>query len=120
MRCILPSFNRGCLYFTLFTKVWGFFKNLRNDVYVIIDEDYLTRRHLFDFCKKDKGYTCGGFSHTSLHLVYFVKKIIIEIMEMTPAETAEEGGEKVQTSPPIQIVRVPVKHANLGIRSHAM
>ncbi|KAL6429734.1 hypothetical protein ACFW04_007559 [Cataglyphis niger] len=41
-------------------------------------------------------------------------------METAPAETAEESGEKIQTSPLIQIVRVPVKHANLGIRSHAM
>lgn len=41
-------------------------------------------------------------------------------METAPAEAAEESGEKIQTSPPIQIVRVPVKHANLGIRSHAM
>lgn len=41
-------------------------------------------------------------------------------MEMTPAEITEESGEKIQTSPIIQIVRVPVKHANLGIRSHAM
>ncbi|XP_070150023.1 uncharacterized protein [Polyergus mexicanus] len=41
-------------------------------------------------------------------------------METTPAEIAEESGEKIQTNPLIQIVRVPVKHANLGIRSHAM
>ncbi|XP_029160520.1 uncharacterized protein LOC114932471 [Nylanderia fulva] len=40
-------------------------------------------------------------------------------METTP-EIIEESCEKIQTSPPIQIVRVPVKHANLGIRSHAM
>lgn len=41
-------------------------------------------------------------------------------MEMTPLETVEESSEKIQTSLPMQIVRVPVKHANLGIRSHAM
>ncbi|XP_011256254.1 uncharacterized protein LOC105251279 [Camponotus floridanus] len=41
-------------------------------------------------------------------------------MEMAPVEITEESGEKIQTSPIIQIVRVPVKHANLGIRSHAM
>lgn len=39
---------------------------------------------------------------------------------MTPLETVEESSEKIQTSLPMQIVRVPVKHANLGIRSHAM
>ncbi|XP_029049256.1 MPN domain-containing protein CG4751 isoform X2 [Osmia bicornis bicornis] len=38
----------------------------------------------------------------------------------TIIEPMEESPEKVQTSPPIQVVRVPVKHANLGIRSHAM
>lgn len=36
------------------------------------------------------------------------------------AEPMEDSPEKVQASPPIQVVRVPVKHANLGIRSHAM
>ncbi|XP_012142703.1 uncharacterized protein LOC100879008 isoform X1 [Megachile rotundata] len=42
-------------------------------------------------------------------------------METTAtAESMEESLEKIQTSPPIQVVRVPVKHANLGIRSHAM
>lgn len=41
-------------------------------------------------------------------------------MEMALAEIAEESGEKIQTNPLIQIIRVPVKHANLGIRSHAM
>ncbi|KAG7188854.1 hypothetical protein KM043_008460 [Ampulex compressa] len=35
-------------------------------------------------------------------------------------EMDEEVNEKIQISPPVQIVRVPVKHANLGIRSHAM
>lgn len=39
---------------------------------------------------------------------------------ITTAEPMEESPEKVQISPPIQVVRVPVKHANLGIRSHAM
>nr|XP_034178043.1 uncharacterized protein LOC117603221 isoform X2 [Osmia lignaria] len=38
----------------------------------------------------------------------------------TIVEPMDESPEKVQTSPPIQVVRVPVKHANLGIRSHAM
>ncbi|XP_034178041.2 uncharacterized protein LOC117603221 isoform X1 [Osmia lignaria lignaria] len=38
----------------------------------------------------------------------------------TIVESMDESPEKVQTSPPIQVVRVPVKHANLGIRSHAM
>ncbi|PBC27861.1 MPN domain-containing protein [Apis cerana cerana] len=38
----------------------------------------------------------------------------------TIVEPMEESPEKIQTSPPIQVVRVPVKHANLGIRSHAM
>jgi len=41
-------------------------------------------------------------------------------METAPTDTAEESGEKIQSNPPVQIVRVPVKHANLGIRSHAM
>ncbi|KAM0736538.1 MPN domain-containing protein [Formica fusca] len=41
-------------------------------------------------------------------------------MEMALGEIAEESGEKIQTNPLIQIIRVPVKHANLGIRSHAM
>ncbi|EZA60689.1 hypothetical protein DMN91_012666 [Ooceraea biroi] len=42
-------------------------------------------------------------------------------MEIISAEIMDEGIEKVQqTSPLVQIVRVPVKHANLGIRSHAM
>jgi hypothetical protein len=44
-------------------------------------------------------------------------------MEVTSvsAEVMEEVTEKIQqTSPLVQIVRVPVKHANLGIRSHAM
>ncbi|CAK9827339.1 MPN domain-containing protein CG4751 [Anthophora retusa] len=41
-------------------------------------------------------------------------------METILAEPMEESPEKLQTSPPIQVVRVPVKHANLGIRSHAM
>lgn len=41
-------------------------------------------------------------------------------MEITSAETVEESSEKVLISPSVQIVRVPVKHANLGIRSHAM
>ncbi|XP_003400083.3 uncharacterized protein LOC126922546 [Bombus affinis] len=38
----------------------------------------------------------------------------------TITEPMEESPEKVQTNPLIQVVRVPVKHANLGIRSHAM
>ncbi|EFN75650.1 uncharacterized protein LOC105191201 [Harpegnathos saltator] len=42
-------------------------------------------------------------------------------MEATSVEVTEESCEKpVQASPSIQVVRVPVKHANLGIRSHAM
>ncbi|XP_012535703.1 uncharacterized protein LOC105836308 isoform X2 [Monomorium pharaonis] len=41
-------------------------------------------------------------------------------METTSTEITEESGEKIQLIPPVQIVRVPVKHANLGIRSHAM
>lgn len=41
-------------------------------------------------------------------------------MEATTIESMEESPEKVQTSLPVQVVRVPVKHANLGIRSHAM
>lgn len=41
-------------------------------------------------------------------------------METTPAEITEESNEKVQANPSVQIVRVPVKHTNLGIRSHAM
>lgn len=41
-------------------------------------------------------------------------------METSTVEPMEEGHEKVQVSPPVQVVRVPVKHANLGIRSHAM
>ncbi|KOC66399.1 MPN domain-containing protein [Habropoda laboriosa] len=41
-------------------------------------------------------------------------------METIIVEPMEESPEKLQTSPPIQVVRVPVKHANLGIRSHAM
>ncbi|XP_011703543.1 PREDICTED: uncharacterized protein LOC105459314 [Wasmannia auropunctata] len=41
-------------------------------------------------------------------------------METILTETTEEAGEKIQINPPVQIVRVPVKHANLGIRSHAM
>ncbi|XP_017890347.1 uncharacterized protein LOC108631128 [Ceratina calcarata] len=41
-------------------------------------------------------------------------------MEMTSAEPMEESLEKVQANPPVQVVRVPVKHANLGIRSPAM
>ncbi|XP_054011980.1 uncharacterized protein LOC128894344 isoform X2 [Hylaeus anthracinus] len=41
-------------------------------------------------------------------------------MEVTTTEPMEESPEKVQTSLPVQVVRVPVKHANLGIRSHAM
>ncbi|XP_053983452.1 uncharacterized protein LOC128878872 isoform X2 [Hylaeus volcanicus] len=41
-------------------------------------------------------------------------------MEVTTTESMEESPEKVQTSLPVQVVRVPVKHANLGIRSHAM
>ncbi|XP_076240539.1 uncharacterized protein LOC143183048 [Calliopsis andreniformis] len=41
-------------------------------------------------------------------------------MEVTTAELMEDSFEKIQTSPPVQVVRVPVKHANLGIRSHAM
>ncbi|XP_014473276.1 PREDICTED: uncharacterized protein LOC106743694 [Dinoponera quadriceps] len=42
-------------------------------------------------------------------------------METTLAEITEESGEKpIQISSLVQVVRVPVKHANLGIRSHAM
>lgn len=39
----------------------------------------------------------------------------------TLTEVMDEVTEKIQqTSPLVQIVRVPVKHTNLGIRSHAM
>lgn len=41
-------------------------------------------------------------------------------METSVTEPMEESPEKVQISPFAQVVRVPVKHANLGIRSHAM
>ncbi|XP_078053075.1 uncharacterized protein LOC144478749 [Augochlora pura] len=41
-------------------------------------------------------------------------------METTTSEPMEDSPEKIQISPPVQVVRVPVKHANLGIRSHAM
>ena len=39
------------------------------------------------------------------------------------SETADENQEKFHPAPslpPPPVVRVPVKHANLGIRSHAM
>ncbi|XP_066582485.1 uncharacterized protein [Prorops nasuta] len=43
------------------------------------------------------------------------------MMESMPTvEAMEESLEKSQANPSIQVVRVPVKHANLGIRSHAM
>ncbi|XP_011861236.1 PREDICTED: uncharacterized protein LOC105558260 isoform X2 [Vollenhovia emeryi] len=41
-------------------------------------------------------------------------------MEMVLTDVAEESGDKFQINPLVQIVRVPVKHTNLGIRSHAM
>ncbi|XP_043256255.1 uncharacterized protein LOC122399558 [Colletes gigas] len=41
-------------------------------------------------------------------------------METTITESMEESPEKIHTSLPVQVVRVPVKHTNLGIRSHAM
>ncbi|XP_006609632.1 uncharacterized protein LOC102676810 [Apis dorsata] len=53
-------------------------------------------------------------------LFYFLKNKEKEMETATIVEPMEESPEKIQTSPPIQIVRVPVKHANLGIRSHAM
>lgn len=42
-----------------------------------------------------------------------------EIVQIS-GEIIEEGHEKAQINAPLQVVRVPVKHANLGIRSHAM
>ncbi|XP_016915890.1 uncharacterized protein LOC108000186 [Apis cerana] len=53
-------------------------------------------------------------------LFYFLKNKEKEMETATIVEPMEESPEKIQTSPPIQVVRVPVKHANLGIRSHAM
>ncbi|XP_076631998.1 uncharacterized protein LOC143347046 [Colletes latitarsis] len=41
-------------------------------------------------------------------------------METTITESMEESPEKIHISLPVQVVRVPVKHTNLGIRSHAM
>lgn len=38
----------------------------------------------------------------------------------TSGESMEEVHEKTQVNAPLQVVRVPVKHTNLGIRSHAM
>lgn len=55
-----------------------------------------------------------------LMLFYFLKNKEKEMETATIVEPMEESPEKIQTSPPIQVVRVPVKHANLGIRSHAM
>lgn len=55
-----------------------------------------------------------------LMLFYFLKNKEKEMETATIIEPMEESPEKIQTSPPIQVVRVPVKHANLGIRSHAM
>lgn len=43
-----------------------------------------------------------------------------KVMEMILTDTIDESGEKIHANLPVQIVRVPVKHANLGIRSHAM
>ncbi|XP_035721450.1 uncharacterized protein LOC118441310 isoform X2 [Vespa mandarinia] len=42
-----------------------------------------------------------------------------EIVQIS-GEIIEEGHEKAQVNAPLQVVRVPVKHTNLGIRSHAM
>lgn len=56
---------------------------------------------------------------------YFITVIKMENKEAmdTSSETADENQEKFHAAhnfPPPPVVRVPVKHANLGIRSHSM